>query len=544
MKNTYWILIDTETTGLTEPIFVVELGAQKMLGWLPEGPPFRRLLNQNVDIPSEATRVNGYTREILERDGESALTVYRDFAAYVGNLPIVAFNLKYDLDKVLIPEWARLGIKPIGTVGFCALKLAQRLLDPVPAGNCKLQTLRQYYRLPERGAHTALGDVESVADLMNTVLRPIAQARSLTSWRDICAYLDEEWFPSRIAFGKFKGRHFQDAVEDKELFGWLTWLTESTNARTSRMGTWYLAHLVGAESDKVGEFASQAGNAMSLCLDGSPGTDIAVFLDVRIEELRQLIDIARSRLAEVEVQYTVERHAVDMTQAAMFNLLRKHYQSRDRLKLIIKFRQSYLDKLMELGEEEAEQVVNEYESAKAKSDDDYEKAASTASNRKELSPDDEAELKILWKKLVRMYHPDKFAHQPDKIDTYNHLTSVINKARDEGDIALLREIANDVNGYILRAGWSRLDFSDDAEIKHLRRLLETLQFKIVETMESINVLHTSAEFELSRLCETRPDLLEQLAADQSVLIEAEVTELEIQANKLKDEISVLAPDVF
>jgi len=26
--------------------------------------------------------------------------------------------------------------------------LAQRLLDPVPAGNCKLQTLRQYYRLP------------------------------------------------------------------------------------------------------------------------------------------------------------------------------------------------------------------------------------------------------------------------------------------------------------------------------------------------------------------------------------------------------------
>ena len=39
--------------------------------------------------------------------------------------------------------------------------LAQRLMDPVPAGNCKLQTLRQYYRLPERGAHTALGDVET-----------------------------------------------------------------------------------------------------------------------------------------------------------------------------------------------------------------------------------------------------------------------------------------------------------------------------------------------------------------------------------------------
>jgi len=29
----------------------------------------------------------------------------------------------------------------------------------VPTGNCKLRTLRQYYRPPERGAHMALGDV-------------------------------------------------------------------------------------------------------------------------------------------------------------------------------------------------------------------------------------------------------------------------------------------------------------------------------------------------------------------------------------------------
>ena len=76
---------------------------------------------------------------------------YRAFSDYVGNRPIVSFNIQYDLNEVLKPEWKRLGIKPIGAVGFCALRLAQRLLDPVPAGNCKLQTLRQYYRLPERG---------------------------------------------------------------------------------------------------------------------------------------------------------------------------------------------------------------------------------------------------------------------------------------------------------------------------------------------------------------------------------------------------------
>ena len=187
MNKISWILLDTETTGLASPIFVVELAAQRMLGWMPDGEPFRKLLNQNADIPREASRVHGYTREILERDGERAVQVYREFAGYAGNLPLVAFNLEYDLDEVLKPEWRRLRVAPIGAQGFCALRLAQRLLDPVPAGNCKLQTLRQYYRLPERGAHTALGDVQTVADLFAQVLRPIAEHRGLDTWEKLVA---------------------------------------------------------------------------------------------------------------------------------------------------------------------------------------------------------------------------------------------------------------------------------------------------------------------------------------------------------------------
>src|SRR5207247_8424024 len=80
----------------------------------------------------------------------------------------------------------------------------QCVLDPVPAGNCKLQTLRQYYRLPERGAHAALGDVQTVADLMAQVLRPIAGHRGLDTWEKLVEFAPEEWFPSRIAFGDRK----------------------------------------------------------------------------------------------------------------------------------------------------------------------------------------------------------------------------------------------------------------------------------------------------------------------------------------------------
>jgi DNA polymerase-3 subunit epsilon len=202
-----------------------------MCGWEADGESFRKLLNQNQEVPAEPSRVHGYTREILERDGEPPVQVYREFAEYAGNLPLVSFNLEYDLDEVLSPEWKRLRIAAIGSRGFCALRLAQRLLDPVPAGNCKLQTLRQYYRLPERGAHTALGDVQTVVDLFAQVLRPIAEHRGLDTWENLAAYAAEEWFPSRIAFGKHKGRLFQEARKDAELRRWLENLNDEDLGR-------------------------------------------------------------------------------------------------------------------------------------------------------------------------------------------------------------------------------------------------------------------------------------------------------------------------
>ena len=70
MNKTPWLLLDTETTGFATPIYVVELAAQRMRGWHPHGELFHKLLNQNADIPGEASRVHGYTREILERDGD------------------------------------------------------------------------------------------------------------------------------------------------------------------------------------------------------------------------------------------------------------------------------------------------------------------------------------------------------------------------------------------------------------------------------------------------------------------------------------------
>ena len=60
--KTPWILLDTETTGLAAPIFVVELAAQRMRGWSAEGEPFRKLLNQNI-MPVSRHAPSGLARK-------------------------------------------------------------------------------------------------------------------------------------------------------------------------------------------------------------------------------------------------------------------------------------------------------------------------------------------------------------------------------------------------------------------------------------------------------------------------------------------------
>ena len=391
-----------------------------------------------------------------------------------------------------------------------------------------------------------MGDVETVVDLLNQVLRPIAEQRGLDSWDAICAWLALEWFPSRLAFGKFKGRHFQDARSDAALLGWLQWLAGSANARTARMGQWYLNRLQQADPQDAADAtvtaaASDAGVPGDLPRSGQ-STGIMIFIDPQIDQLRQLVAAARSHLAELEAGYMKDRQAVDVTQATIFKLVRAHYQARDRLKLVVDYRSKFLKTLLRSGEEEAAQVEQDYRQAKAQSDADYDQAATAAASRKELSGDEAIELKTLWKKLVRLYHPDRFANQPDKLETYHHLTSAINQARENGDIARLRDIANDPHGFILRAGWVSLDFGDAGEVRSLHRLLDTLQLEILTTLESLNDLHESPEFTLCQLSAKKPGLLEEVAAAQALALAAEIAQLQAQAEQLNTEIAELTGD--
>jgi len=133
----------------------------------------------------------------------------------------------------------------------------------------------------------------------------------------------------------------------------------------------------------------------------------------------------------------------------------------------------------------------------AQSDANYDGTARAATNKKELNVEEETELKTLWKKLVRLYHPDRFAGEANTIDTYEKLTSAINRAKEEGDV------------------------------------------EIIDKLEALNNLHESSEYELYQRSSRQPGLLDEVGANLAKVISAEIARLETEAEKLRSEIAEL-----
>jgi len=266
---------------------------------------------------------------------------------------------------------------------------------------------------------------------------------------------------------------------------------------------------------------------------------LIVYLNPELEELRRLVAGSRDHLARLEVEYTKEKSKLDALNATLFTRLRVYYEKRDRLKLVVDYRRKYLESLLRGSDDETEKVEGDYEKARTQTEQDYQQTAEAVANKKQITAEEEEELGILWKKLVKLYHPDRFAHEPDKMETYEKLTSAINQAKDKGDIATLREIANDPDGFIIRHGWKSLDFSEEKEIKQLRSVYETLQLEIFNVIESLNQLRESPDYELSLLTERNRGMIDELVTERGKLLEKEISELQVEADRLAREITEL-----
>lgn len=148
-----WLIVDTETTGIRNPIFPVEIAAQTMSGWTASGDSFRVLVNFDVPIEPIAEKMHGYSREYLREHGLPPDVALAQFLAYAGTSPVVAYNMSYDWNRVLLPTFERARCSCGMSPGFCALNLARRVVAGLP--DFKLKTVIKSFGLAKDQMHHA-----------------------------------------------------------------------------------------------------------------------------------------------------------------------------------------------------------------------------------------------------------------------------------------------------------------------------------------------------------------------------------------------------
>jgi hypothetical protein len=536
MEQHHWVLFDTDIFRFLGSNSLVELAAQKMCGWEPIGLPFRKLVQPHADWVKGVSLSHGYSRDVLERDGLPLRSVLDAFSNWCGGFPVVAFNLEHHLNQVLRPAIDELRYAPpFSDEGFCLLRLAHRLLDPVPAGSCALNTLRQFYRLPEPTMTGCGADVQTSVDLIGQVLRPILEDSGLDEWASMKSFAQEEWYPTRLMFGKHKGKSFFDASHDPELREWLEWLAESSNTQSAAMGRWYIRAL-NRPPPPAGPRFTQTDEANAT----SPFSHkLEVYVDPRVPHLRKLIDAARQRLADLEAEYTSQKCRVSALQAVVFKRLRQYFEERDRLRLVVQYRRTYLQKMLSEGEEAAAHVRDDFQEAETQTKKEYEDIGAEMEAKHQMTDDDEAELKRLWRDLVKLYHPDRYASEPEKQATYTKLTGAINEAKDTGDLETLRKIAADPQAFVIRRGWVPIDLLDNDEPEELQKLLHSLETEVLALIQATASLKLSPSYKLYEATEADVNELDRALDEQIAGISKEIARYQAEAAKLQEEIDEL-----
>ncbi|MFC1467575.1 PolC-type DNA polymerase III [Verrucomicrobiota bacterium] len=149
-----FIAFDTETTGIKPgQDRIIELGAVKFINGEP-GDRFETLINPGVPIPPGASRVNGITDDMVA-DAPKIETKLDEFAAFCGDMPLVAHNAPFDFKFIKAAIETHRSQAPKGTV-LDSCELARKMLPNMI--NYKLGTLVAHFQFPTTTFHRAADD--------------------------------------------------------------------------------------------------------------------------------------------------------------------------------------------------------------------------------------------------------------------------------------------------------------------------------------------------------------------------------------------------
>jgi DNA polymerase III epsilon subunit family exonuclease len=150
-----FVVFDLETTGFNAgSAEIIEIGAIRISRDFKMKRSFECLLQIEGRLPRKIVEITGITRKMINKDGRDADEAIGEFLQFVGDLPLVAYNVKFDRSFLEAAASKRGHI--IRNEFHCALEKA-RLAWPGRA-SYKLVDIARDGQLSSDGTHRALSD--------------------------------------------------------------------------------------------------------------------------------------------------------------------------------------------------------------------------------------------------------------------------------------------------------------------------------------------------------------------------------------------------
>ena len=154
-----YVVIDIETDGLDEgKNSIIEIGAIKIKGNKAES--FSRLIRVDYELPRNIVNLTNITDEMLNESGGNKEEVLKDFLEFIEGLPIVGYNLPFDI-KFIKYNLENLNLD-IPNKQVDLLPIVRRKIN---LSNYKLSTVAKHFNIAEKIPHRGLLDAGIILEL-------------------------------------------------------------------------------------------------------------------------------------------------------------------------------------------------------------------------------------------------------------------------------------------------------------------------------------------------------------------------------------------
>lgn len=158
------IVLDTETTGLDPAAGhrIVEIAGVELLNHVATGRTYQVYIDPQRDMPEEAFRVHGLSREFLSQH-RTFDQVAEEFLQFIGDAGLVIHNAEFDL-KFLNHELGQFGRPALTNAATDTVQIARKRF---PGAQASLDALCKRFAIDNsaRDLHGALLDCQLLAEV-------------------------------------------------------------------------------------------------------------------------------------------------------------------------------------------------------------------------------------------------------------------------------------------------------------------------------------------------------------------------------------------